>query len=186
MYQQKEKTLGMMDTRKAEVAAELMVMMMVGQMDTIKDTQKVMKKEDHLDTPKDLKLEKQVLVNSLLFVSPFTRDLLKLHFSEIANPELFEELENQCKNLVLTKIDEYNRVAEAARARSKTAESVIGRIEHYFIYSQHKQSPKMRFTIKEYDHAMSLLDDIEKKKVEKWLEDNGGLDKYVFSGYTAG
>jgi CRISPR/Cas system CSM-associated protein Csm2 small subunit len=110
--------------------------------------------------------------------------LLKLHCIEIAKPELFEELEKQCKNIVLNKIYEYNRNLEESRVRSKTAEAVIERIKYFFAYAQHKQSLKMRFTLKEYEHAISLIDDVEKKKVEKWLDDNGGFDKYVLSGYT--
>lgn len=134
---------------------------------------------------KGIEMEKQTLVNSLVFVSPLTRDVLRLHCPEIANPELFEELELYCKNLVLTRIENHRRVVEDAKARGVTAENLIQRIKHYFSYAEQKQTPKMRFTKKEYEEGMSRLSDEEKVKVEKWLEDNGGLDKYVFSGYNA-
>ena len=131
-------------------------------------------------------MEKKSVVNSLVFISSFTRDVLRLHCPEIANPELFEELELYCKNLVLTRIENHRRVVEDAKARGVTAENLIQRIKHYFSYAELKQTPKMRFTKKEYEEGMSRLSDEEKVKVEKWLEDNGGLDKYIFSGYNAG
>jgi hypothetical protein len=152
--------------------------------DTMKRVQNIIKKENHLDTSNKLSLENYVLADSFSFISPHNKDLLKLHCIEIAKPELFEELEKQCKNIVLNKIYEYNRNLEESRVRSKTAEAVIERIKYFFAYAQHKQSLKMRFTLKEYEHAISLIDDVEKKKVEKWLDDNGGFDKYVLSGYT--
>ena len=130
-------------------------------------------------------MEKKSVVNSLVFISSFTRDVLRLHCPEIANPELFEELELYCKNLVLTRIENHRRVVEDAKARGVTAENLIQRIKHYFSYAELKQAPKMRFTKKEYEEGMSRLSDEEKVKVEKWLEDNGGLDKYIFSGYNA-
>ena len=135
---------------------------------------------------KVIKTEKQNVVNSLVFVSPHVKDVLKLQCPEIANPELFEELELYCKNLVLTRIEKHRRVVEDAKARSATAENLIQRVKHYFSYAELKQAPKMRFTKKEYEDGMSRLSDEEKVKVEKWLEDNGGLDKYIFSGYNAG
>ena len=135
---------------------------------------------------KVIKTEKQNVVNSLVFVSPHVKDVLKLHCPEIANPELFEELELYCKNLVLTRIEKHRRVVEDAKARGVTAENLIQRVKHYFSYAEQKQTPKMRFTKKEYEDGMSRLSDEEKVKVEKWLEDNGGLDKYIFSGYNAG
>lgn len=135
---------------------------------------------------KAIKTEKQTLVNSLVFVSPLTRDVLKIHCPEIANPELFEEIENFCKNFVLARIENHRKVMEDANVRGTTADNLIQRIKHYFSYAELKQTPKMRFTKKEYEEGMSRLSDEEKVKVEKWLEDNGGLDKYIFSGYNAG
>lgn len=139
-----------------------------------------------MDTMKGIEMEKQTLVNSLLFISPFTRDVLKNHCAEVASPELFEELELYCKNVVLTRIEKHRKIVEETKARGATADNLVQRIKHYFSYAELKQMPKMRFTKKEYDQAIEKLNDEEKSKVEKWLEDNGGLDKYIFSGYNAG
>ena len=135
---------------------------------------------------KDMKMEKQAVIDNLMFVSPFTRDLLKMHLPHITNPEFIEELEKTCKSLVMNRLNEYNKLMEDMKERSIRAESLIERIQHYFSYAEHKNSPKMRFNMKEYQHGMSRLSDEEKSKVEKWLADNGGLDKYVFSVYNAG
>jgi flagellar motility protein MotE (MotC chaperone) len=89
-----------------------------------------------------------------------------------------------CKEHVLTKIRENDRVMKEARERAATAENVVQRILHYYSYAEHKKSPKMRFTIKEYNHALSLLSDEEKAKLESWLDLNGGLDKYVVVGHN--
>lgn len=136
------------------------------------------------DTMKGIEMEKQTLVNSLLFISPFTRDVLKNHCAEVASPELFEELELYCKNAVLTRIEKHRKIVEETKARGATADNLIQRIKHYFSYAESKQMPKMRFTIKEYNQSMSLLNDEEKAKVENWLELNGGLDKYVVAGHN--
>lgn len=143
--------------------------------------------ENQMDLMKDTKLEKQTaLINGFMFVSPLTRDLMRLHCTEIANQETFEELENLCKNYLLTKIRSYNKMLKEAGEKSRTAESMIQRIRHYHDYAEHKQSPKMRLTKKEYDYGMNRLNDEERLKVEQWIDGNGGFDKYVFSGYNAG
>ena len=148
---------------------------------------KYMMMKNQMDLTKDTKLEKQkALINGFMFVSPLTRDLMRLHCTEIANQETFDELENLCKNYILTKMHGYNKLLEEAGEKSRTSENVIQRIQHYLWYAEHKQSPKMRMTKKEYEHAMSRLSDQEKSKVDSWVADNGGLDKYMFSVYNAG
>ena len=41
----------------------------------------------------------------------------------------------------------------------------------------------MRFTKAEYQEGMSRLCEEEQSKVEQWLAENGGYDKYVFNGF---
>ena len=133
---------------------------------------------------KDTIVDAEKLIHNFMFVSPLARDLLKLHCSQIANQELFDELEKMCKEHVLTKIQENDRLMKEAREKAATADNVVQRILHYHSYAQHKNAPKMRLTTKEYNQSMSLLNDEEKLKVESWLELNGGLDKYVVAGHN--
>lgn len=131
-------------------------------------------------------MDKQAFIDNFSFISAYTKDVLLLHYTEIATNELFAELESSCKNIVLTKLSEYNKAAEKTMVKSRASECLIQRIKYYYDYSQYKHSPKMRFTLKEYEQSLSLLSEEEKKKVQIWLEENGGFDKYVFGGYTAG
>lgn len=80
---------------------------------------------------------------------------------------------------------EYETMMADKARYSKTADSAIERIEAYFKYSLIKNNHKMRLTKKEYDYMMGRLEEADKQVVERWLEENGGFDKYIFSGYAA-
>lgn len=133
---------------------------------------------------RDMMKDAENLINHFMFVSPYTRDLLKMHYTNVANEQLFEDLERMCKEFLLTKIQENDRLMKEAREKAATADNVVQRLLHYFSYAELKKSPKMRLTTKEYNQSMSLLNDEEKVKVENWLELNGGLDKYVVAGHN--
>jgi len=126
-----------------------------------------------------------LVLNNTHFISSYARDVLKSHMPHVCDDQLFRELEDMCKFHVQKRMRDYNIMLQKKAELSKTAESVIERIENYFNYSLHKNNHKMRLTRKEYEYSMGRLEVAERMAVEKWLDDNGGLDKYIFSGYTA-
>ena len=139
-----------------------------------------------MDTNKDYKMENSNLIlNNTHFISSVARDVLSRHFPHLCDEQMFKELEDICRIHVQKRMREYQAMMNEKEALSKTAKSVIERIDGYFTYSLVKNNHKMRLTRKEYDYMMNRLSETEKLMVEKWLEDNGGLDKYIFSGYAA-
>jgi hypothetical protein len=125
----------------------------------------------------------KLVLENVKYISIHTKDVLKIHCGSICNDSLFDELEALCKQHVQQKIEKYeNALAESAK-QSVKADSLIEKIEHYMTYSLMKNNHKMRLTRKEYDYGMNRLDEAEKHKVEKWLDNNGGFEKYIFSGY---
>ena len=126
-----------------------------------------------------------LVLSNTQFISSYARDVLKRHIPHICDDQLFSELEDMCKIHLQKRMREYQAMMNEKEILSKTAKSVIERIDGYFTYSLVKNNHKMRLTRKEYDYMMNRLSETEKLMVEKWLEDNGGLDKYIFSGYAA-
>lgn len=125
-----------------------------------------------------------LVLNNTNFISSLARDVMKQHLSHICDDQLFNELEDMCKIHIQKRMREYETMMADKARQSKTADAVIQRIDEYFSYSLIKNNHKMRLTKKEYDYMMGRLEEDDKLIVEKWLEDNGGFDKYVFSGYA--
>ena len=114
------------------------------------------------------------------FISIHTKSVLKTHYGSVCNEELFAQLETLCRDYVINKFEKYEAMLEQSKAKSSTADVLIWRIQHYYDYAMHKQSPKMRFTKKEYDEGMTRLSEKEQEKVNQWLTDNGGYGKFIF------
>ena len=127
-------------------------------------------------------INRQVLDN-VSFVSFDTKSILKSHYYSIVNDELFAELEQLCRERVIKAFDKYDACVETNKDARTKASNLIHRIKHYYDYSTYKESPKMRFTKNEYESSIQLLSQEEKDKVICWLEENGGYDKYIFSGF---
>jgi hypothetical protein len=125
-----------------------------------------------------------ILIENIKFISPYTRDVLKSHYPEFCKTDLFDELEKLCRETVMSRYNSVIFAQQEAKERMPSAENVIFRIEHYYDYSLMKGS-KMRFTKKELDQAMETLNPEEQEKVLKWMNDNGGFDKYIHVGYNA-
>ena len=126
-----------------------------------------------------------LVLNNTQFISSYARDVLKRHIPHICDDQMFDELEDMCKIHLQKRMREYQTMMSEKEVLSKTAKNVIERIDGYFTYSLMKNNHKMRLTRKEYDYMMDRLSESEKLTVEKWLEDNGGLDKYIMVGYNA-
>jgi len=120
--------------------------------------------------------------NQIQFISGFTKTVLENRF-HFCSKEMFQHMEEMCLAYFLEKKQKHEELLEHQKNRKPLAEDVIQRIQHYYYYSSHKQLPKMRFTKKEYEADMQHLDEEEKQKVEQWLVDNGGYDKYIFCGF---
>lgn len=126
-----------------------------------------------------------LVLNNTNFISSLARDVMKQHLGHICNDQLFNELEDMCKIHIQKRMREYESMMIDKERQSKTADSVIERIDGYFKYSLVKNNHKMRLTKKEYEYMMSRLNETDRLAVEKWMADNGGFDKYIFSGYAA-
>ena len=126
------------------------------------------------------------VLNRIEFISTLAIDVMKRNYALVSTSELFDELNELCRNHVRQKLVEEQKRAEKAFAYSKTAQAVIERVDNYFSYSLVKNNHKMRMTSKEYHYMMDRLNDTEKAIVQEWLEQNGGLDKYIFSGFQGG
>mgnify|MGYP003331721504 FL=1 len=126
-----------------------------------------------------------LILNNTHFISSTAREVLSRHLPHLCDEQMFNELEDMCRIHVQKRMREYQAMMNEKEVISKTAKNVIERIDGYFNYSLVKNNHKMRLTRKEYDYMMNRLSETEKLMVEKWLEDNGGLDKYIFSGYAA-
>ena len=135
---------------------------------------------------KDMKMGNANLVlNNTKFISALARDVLKQHLSNICDEQLFNELEDLCKIHVQKRMREYETMMIDKERQSKTANAVIERIDGYFKYSLVKNNHKMRLTKKEYDYMIGRLEETDKLIVEKWLQENGGYEKYIFAGHAA-
>ena len=130
----------------------------------------------------DTTMEKMLAMNN--FISVHTRDVLKQNDPAFFNQELFDTLEKLCRDYVLTRSQERERILEQAKANRFSAEILISRIKHYYNYSATKGA-KMRFTKKELDQAFENLSVEEQQTVLTWMQDNGGIDKYIVVGYNA-
>lgn len=126
------------------------------------------------------------VLNKIDFISTLAIDVMKRNYALVSTSELFGELNNLCREYVRQKLIEEQKRAEKAFAYSKTAQAVIERVDNYFSYSLVKNNHKMRMTNKEFNYMMERLNDTEKVIVEEWLQQNGGLDKYIFSGFQGG
>ena len=124
------------------------------------------------------------IIDDIDFLSIHTKDVLKNHCGAVCNAELFAELESICREHVNKKVEAYLQRLQEAKRRGILAETLINRIQHYYNYAMHKQSPKMRFTKKEYEEALSRLCEEEQNKVTDWLNNNGGYDKYIFQQWS--
>ena len=120
------------------------------------------------------------LIDNVNFISIHTKDVLRNHCGSVCNQELFDELEAICREHVNNKVNKYLQNYEKNKSEAAKAETLIGRICHYYGYATHKQSLKMRFTKKELEEGLSRLSEVEQKKVMQWLTDNGGYDKFIF------
>lgn len=126
------------------------------------------------------------VLNNVGFISSLATDVIKRNYASIATDKLFQELQELCRKHVEQKLIEEQQHAEKAFAYSKTAKAVIERIDGYFSYSLIKNNHKMRLTKKEYEYMMERLNDTEQSLVNEWLEQNGGVDKYIFTGFQGG
>lgn len=126
------------------------------------------------------------ILNNTHFISSLAMDVMKRNYASIASDSLFNELNVLCRKHIEQKLLEEQKMMEKAFAFSKTAQAVIERVQAYFNYSLVKNSHKMRLTKKEYDYMMERLNDTEKGIVEEWFDSNGGLDKYIFTGFQGG
>ena len=126
------------------------------------------------------------ILNNTQFISSFAMDIMKRNYASIANDELFRELDALCRKHIEQKLLEEHKMMEKAFAYSKTAQAVIERIQSFFDYSLLKNNHKMRLTKKEYDYMLERLNGTEKSLVDEWLEQNGGFDKYIFTGFQGG
>ena len=97
------------------------------------------------------------VLNKIDFISTLAADVMKRNYALVSTSELFDELNELCRNHVQQKLVEEQKRAEKAVAYSKTAQSVIERIDHYFSYSLVKNNHKMRMTSKEYHYMMDRL-----------------------------
>lgn len=127
-------------------------------------------------------INRQILDN-VSFISLHTKDILKRHYYAVVNDELFNELERLCRERVVKAFDSYDTCVEANKGARTKASNLIHRIKHYYEYSIYKESPKMRFTKNEYESSIQVLSQEEKDTVIRWMEENGGYDKYIFSGF---
>lgn len=129
-------------------------------------------------------LNKSIIENSN-FISFYTKNVLKNHCGIICNEKMFQELEEMCRNFVKSKVEEYENYLENSKKNRYSADRLIQQIEHHWNYANNKQSPKMRFTNKEYEQGMSLLNETEQNKVVSWLQENGGYDKYIVKPWNS-
>lgn len=112
------------------------------------------------------------------FLSGYAKIILEQNHP-FCNKDILQQMENMCEEFFLKKKEEY----ESRVAYKPSADTVIQRIRHYYGYAMNKESPKMRFTKKEYEEAVGRLDEEEKQKIVQWLEEHGGYDKYIFNGF---
>ena len=127
----------------------------------------------------------QVLSN-INFISSYAVDVMKRNYASVSDEKLFQELNALCRKHIEERLMKEHEIAQKSFAFSKTAKAVIERIQFYFDYSLIKNNHKMRLTEKEFNYIMQRLSDAEKTIVEEWLKINGGIDKYIFSGYQGG
>lgn len=123
---------------------------------------------------------KEQIINTLTFLSPATKDYLRIFCPQLASDEFFQSVEVECKRLVLTRIKEHDNMLSSTAEENKKAKALIERIKYFHSYSLHKGA-RMRFTKNEFDYGMNRLEEEEQKKVIQWLEDNGGIDKYILT-----
>lgn len=125
-----------------------------------------------------------MFLEEMTFISSFTKSVLKNRY-HFCNDQTLQELEQMCHNFLLERKKQYDLFVEENKKKKPSADTLVWRIQHYYSYAMLKDSPKMRLTKKEYDEGLSVLDEEEKQKVEQWLVDNGGYDKYIFCGFGA-
>jgi hypothetical protein len=123
-----------------------------------------------------------MFLEETMLISSYTKSVLKNRY-HFCNDQTLQELEQMCQNFLLERKKQYDLFIEENKKKKPSADTLIWRIQHYYSYATLKESPKMRFTKKEYDEGLSILDEEEQQKVEKWLDDNGGKDKFIFAGW---
>ena len=112
-------------------------------------------------------------------IDPFHKQQLEKAYELLLNDNNLSEIENLIHDYLSGLVEKDNQRKAELAVKIRTAEHVIEKIQQYVAYAEHKASPKMRLTRKEFDYSMSLLDLDEGNKVMEWIKDNGGFESVL-------
>ena len=112
-------------------------------------------------------------------IDPFYKQQLEKAYELLLNDNNLSEIENPIHDYLSGLVEKDNQRKAELAVKIRTAEHVIEKIQQYIAYAEHKASPKMRLTRKEFDYSMSLLDLDEGNKVMEWINANGGFESVL-------